>query len=291
MAFSDYVSLVFGKKPVWLYRFVVGGVSYHYTSKASGYTTPANRPNTEFPSGQVWTATALYRGEIYQTVKANRNDTYVRMATSNALMAAAIANRDDENMTVDIWQGFIGDTDNEFKLMFTGRVVEIEPALVYTTLICETTISQTRRSSVAQVVQRSCRHAHYFTNADGGGCGLNVTDFQVTADCFDQTGRTLTVPDANTQDDGYYLAGMLEYDSKFYMVEKHVGDQLTIESPVEGLTAAIDADTNSPPFVQVKIAPGCNLTIDQCNARFDNVKNFGGFADMDENPFDGRSIA
>lgn len=288
MAFADYISLVFGKRQVWLYRVVVGGVAYHYTSRGAGYTTPANRPSTEFPAGQVWTSAPILRGEIMETVKANRSETWLRVPTSNALAAALISNEDVTKATVDIWTGFIGDTDNEFRLMFSGRVVEIEPALIATTIICDTAISEARRSSVAQVVQRSCRHAHYFTNSDGGGCRLNLADWQVTAGATAAVGRTITVPDAASEDDGHYLAGILEYDGAEYMIQNHVGDTLTVETPVAGLADAIDAADPTP--VDVLIAPGCDLTVQNC-AAFDNLDNFGGFNDMTDSPFDGRSIA
>ena len=288
MSFASYVSRVYGKRPVWLYRVVVGGTAYHYTSKGGGYTTPSNSPNADFPSGQVWTSAPIQRGEIYLTVKANRNDTWLRLPTANALSAAVIANDDVNEITVEIWQGYIGDPDNEFQMMFTGRVVEVEPALIATTLICETTISQSRRSSVAQVVQRPCRHAHYFTNADGGGCRLNLGDWQETLAATVSTGRSVTVPDAALVSDGYYLAGILEYGGVEYMIESHIGQVLVLEKEAAGLAAAIAA--NNPAQEDVILAPGCNLTITNCDA-FNNVENFGGFNDMTDSPFDGRSIA
>lgn len=285
MAFSDFLALAFGRRPVWLYRISIGAVDYHFTSRGSDYTTPANRPSTDYPSGQLWTSAPIIRGEIYQAAAANRSDTWIRMPTLNAAMQAIILNADSSDMSVAIWQGFLGDPDNEFVLQFTGRIVSVERDLLLTTVVCDTALSEAESSSVAQVVQRPCRHAHYFTNADGGGCRLTLADFQTSAPCTAVVGNTLTVPLAALQPDGTYLAGILEYDSVEYMIIGHTGSTLVVESEALGLAAAVALGTTN-----VLIAPGCQLTPDNCND-FGNILNFGGFPDMLETAFDGRSIA
>lgn len=285
MSFASYISRIFGKKPVWLYRIEVNETVYHYTSRAAGYTTPNDSPTTDFPTGQVWSAVSIIRGEIYQTTLANRNDTWVRLATRNAAISQILNNSDFDQIKLDIWQGFVGDPDDEFVQHFSGRLVEVEADLILTTLTFETSITESSRSSVAQVVQRPCRHAHYFTNADGGGCGLTLADHQLSAEATVIDGRAITVPMAALQPDGTYLAGILEYDSKEYMIQSHVGEVLTIENEPPGLADAVALGETF-----VLIAPGCDLTIENCN-EFDNVLNFGGFETMRDSEFDGRSIA
>lgn len=287
MSFADYVARVFGKKPVWLYEITIAATSYHYTSRGAAISTPANVPSTDFPSGQTWAPRAIKRGSVLFTVKAAKSNTWISLPTSDAVAAAAIAGADVSTATVRIWQGYIGDPDNEFRLIFTGRVVSMEPGLITTQLNCETSITESRRSSVAQVVQRPCRHAHYFTNADGGGCRLNLADWQQTVTATAATGRVLTVPAAANENDAHYLAGILTYDGNEYMIERHEGEILTIETEVPGL--ADEIALADPPGASVQIAPGCNLTAENCNA-FGNLVNFGGFNDMTDSPFDGRSI-
>lgn len=285
MSFSSFVSRVFGRRPVWLYRLEVDGVSYHLTSKGGGYETPNNRPTTEFPTGQVWLSCPIVRGELFQTSQANRTDTWVRIPTLNASASAIIHSSEVTAVKLTIWQGFIGDPDNEFVMQFSGRVVEVEADMLLTTLVCETSITEGARSSVAQVVQRPCRHAHYFTNADGGGCGLDLAAHQQSAEVTTISGRVLTVPLAAAQSDGVFLAGILEYDAKEYMIQSHIGEVLTLENEPPGLSDAVAAGATN-----VLIAPGCNLTIENCDL-FNNRENHGGFPDMDQSEFDGRSIA
>lgn len=284
MAFSDYITRIFGKRPVWLYRITVGATEFHYTSKGAGYTTPNDRPTTDYPTGQVWAGATVNRGEIFQSAASNRTDTFIRLLTSDPATVAMRSNK-YEDVTVTIWQGYIGDPEDEFVLQFAGRLVRYEGDLLLTTLTFDTDLSDAARSSVAQVVQRPCRHVHYFTDANGEGCRLNLADYQQSAEVTVVSGRSLTIPLAAMQPDGNYLAGVLEYDGKEYMIESHIGEAIVVETIVDGLEAAVALGTTN-----VLIAEGCNLTIQRCE-EFGNLDNHGGFNDMLKSEFDQRSLA
>jgi len=285
MAYADYEGLLFGKFPVWLYRITVDGVAYHYTPKAGGYITPNNSPSTDFPTGQVWAWTSINRSDIYQTVKETRSDLTCQVFTRSTIAQLIIQNPDTQRVEIEIWQGFKNDPDQEFALFYKGSLDDHEPAMVLTNLIFSTSVSEAAKSSVAQVVQRTCRHAHYFTNADGHGCRLTLSDFQTSLEVTAVSSRTLTVPAAANEVDGYYLAGILEYAGVEYMIQSHVGETLLIEKVVPDLETAVGVGTTN-----VLLARGCNGTIQTCQT-FDNLVNFGGFNNMKDSKFDGRSIA
>lgn len=285
MALSDYLGLVFGKREVWLYQLTVGSSVYHYTSRGGGFTSPIDSPNTDFPAGQVWTGNFVERGEIFQTARAQKSDMWLRLARTDAAAIEVRENPGEVISRVSVWQGFSDDPDSEFRLMFTGRMIDVETDWLVTTMTFDSAVSLGSRSSVAQVVQRLCRHAHYFTNGDGGGCRLDVEDWYQTAEATVALSRTVTVPLAAAQPDGTYLAGLLRYDGFEYLIQSHLGSDLQIENVPAGLAAAIALGTTN-----VEIAPGCQLTIENCDA-FNNTVNFGGFPYMKDSAFDGRSIA
>lgn len=292
MAFSDYIARVFGRRPVWLYEITVAGQSFHLSAKATGHTTGANRPDDTFPTGQQFLPSAIRRGEIIESSLANRVDTWVRIPTFEPAIQALLDRGDNDSATIKIWQGYLGDPDEEYLVRFVGRVTSVEPTLILTTLNCEPDMTEMSRSSVAQLMQRPCRHAHYFTNSDGGGCGLNLADFQQAAPATSVNGFDVTVPLAALQPDGAFLAGIFEYNGIEYMIENHEGEVLSLEAEVPGLADDIAADLalSVPVGVDVLIAEGCNLTSERCN-EFANIENFGGFRWMLDTPFDGRSIA
>lgn len=283
MAFADYLSQVFGKRAVWLYRIAIPGVAtYHITSRGRDYTSSADKPDDTFTSSQEWTSTAVLNGGVTQTTRAERAEVRVSLPTTGPIAQAILAYDGQGDIAVTIWQTFAGDPDEEYALKFTGRVVSIQPSLLIVTLVCEEGFTAMARSSVAQVMQRLCRHAHYFTTADGGGCRLDVDDWKQVVSITAAVGRVVTVPLAALQPDGTFTAGILFWGGDEYFVESHIGNALTLEKVPPGLAAAVPEDAD--------LVPGCNLTPEICSATFSNIANFGGFWFMAETPFDGRAL-
>lgn len=286
MSFASYLERVFGKRPVWLYRIEIpGGATYHITSRGRDFTSGAGKPEASYVSGQVFATTAIMNGGVTRTTQSERAEVGLTMPTIHPIAQAVLGYDRQADIKVTIWQTFAGDPDEEYALKFSGRVVRVQAGYLTVALICEEGFTAMRRSSVAQVIQRLCRHAHYHTNEDGGGCQLELADWQQAMSITEATGRVLTVPLALAQPDGTFTAGILEWAGQEFFIESHVGEDLTLEREPPGLAAALalgDEDT--------LVAPGCNLTPETCLA-FDNIANFGGFWWMTESPFDGRSIA
>lgn len=290
MAFSDFIARVFGKKTLYFYRFEVGSETFHIVGRAINFTTGNNQPNADFPTGQEFTSTSIKHGEIIQSNLANRSDTWFRLPTRNPVVQAILDYDEPSKIRITVWKTYLGDPDEEFIQRFSGRLVSHQADLILTTLNAEFAITEMQRSSVAEVVQRPCRHAHYFTNSDGGGCRLTLSDWQQPAPVTVSSGRTVTVPLAALQPDGFYLMGILEYDGVEYLIESHSGSELVLEKAVPNLADDI-ADANMiPEDLDVLIAPGCNLTKPNCDF-FENGINFGGFEAMLDSPYDGRSVA
>lgn len=282
MAFKDYLSQVFGKRGLWLYRIVIPGVAtYHITSRGRDYLSSAGKPDATFVSTTNWTSTAILNGGVTQTTQAERAEVKISLPTTGAIAQAILAYNGQGDIAVTIWQTFDGDPDEEYALKFTGRVVSIQPGLLAVALICEEGFTAMSRSSVAQVMQRLCRHAHYFTSDDGGGCRLNVDDWKQAVSITSITGRVVTVPLAALQPDGAFTAGILFWGGGEYFVQAHVGAALTLEMVPPGLAGALPEDAD--------LVPGCNLTPENCVV-FGNIENFGGFWFMTETPFDGRAL-
>ena len=283
MAFADYLGQIFGKRQVWLYRITVPGVAtYHITSRGRDYTSSASKPDATFTSTTNWTSTAILNGGITQTTNSNRAEVNISLPTSQTIAQAILNYTGQSKVSVSIWQTFAGDPDEEYALKFVGRVITVRPGLMATTIVCEEGFTAMARSSVAQVMQRPCRHAHYVTAQDGGGCRLNVNDWKQAVTITAITGRVVTVPLASAQPAGSFTAGILFWNGGEYFIESHSGASLTLESVPPGLAAALPEAAD--------LVPGCKLTPQNC-LLFNNIANFGGFWFMTETPFDGRSIA
>lgn len=280
MSFSVYLGQVFGKRAVWLYRVSIpGGTTYYVTSKGSDYQSSAGKPDVSFASARTWVSTPILNGGITQTAKSEKAEVAINLPTSGAMAQEILAYDDQDDVTVAIWQTFNGDPDEEYAVKFVGRVVKVQPGLIATSLVCEEGFTTMARSSVAQVMQRLCRHAHYFTTSDGGGCRLNVDDWKQSVSLTSATGKEVTSADFILQPDGTYTAGILFVDGVEYFIQSHVGQTLTLERPLSSGAFPRSA----------QVAPGCNLTPANC-LTFSNIANFGGFWFMTETPFDGRAL-
>jgi hypothetical protein len=293
MSFANYVARVFGKTAIWVYRIEVPGETFHLTGwpfngAVKGWVSGADRPDLSYPAGVQFDFAGINRGEITETTASTRSEVWVSLPTLHPAMVAAQAWDEPEEITVTVWVTYLDDPDEEYVLRFSGRVTGIEPGKVLSRLICEDALTEMDRASAAQVASIDCRHNHYFTEADGTGCTLDLADWQQTAPVTAVTAKVLTVPLAALQPDGTYRLGILEHAGTEYLIASHVGETLTLDRVVPGLAAAVALDP-----VDVLIAPGCDKKIATCVDRFDNVLFFGGNPGMvrGETPFDGRSIA
>jgi hypothetical protein len=293
MAFADFVARVFGKTAVWVYRIEVPGDTYHLTGwpfdvSVGGWQSGADRPSDAYPTGQLFDFTGISRGEITETTASSRSEVWVSLPTSHPAMIAAREWDEPEEIRVTIWVTYLDDPDEEYVTRFIGRVTSIEVGQVLSRLICEDALTEMDRASAAQVASVLCRHTHYFTEADGSGCTLDIEDWLQAALVTAATGKILTVPAAALQPDGTFFLGILRYDGTEFLIARHEGETLQLDRIPPGLAAALSVGD-----VDVDIAPGCDLRAETCRDRFDNILNHGGltFMERGETPFDGRSIA
>ncbi|MHA3913841.1 hypothetical protein [Halovulum sp. GXIMD14793] len=288
MTFAATISKVFGKRPIWLYRFDIGPVAYEVTSNGAGHTTAAGAPDATYASTEFWTPQpGITHSRITQTTQSNRAEITIGLPTSSPIAQAVMQFNDVSEIGVTIWQTFTDDADQDYVVRFRGRVIAPRFGYVATTLACEAGFTRGRRTLLAPIMQRPCRHVHYFpreTDTPQVGCNLRLEDHQIAADVTAASGASLTVPVAALQPDGRYLAGILEYDGVEYDIIGHIGSTLLIERRIPALEDALVGGD-----VPVLIAPGCNLSPTDCEF-FNNIENFGGFPEMLDTPFDGRSI-
>lgn len=280
MTFAAISNLISGQRPFFLYLFRRGGVEYRFTSLPTDLTR-----TVAGVSGTVWTAAPISHGRIPYSSESYRSEFPITFPLSDAFARGFLAPLGIEPASVTVWRGFLNDPDAELVVKYKGTVIGGRPSesAGTITLVCMSGLSQLMRRGLSAVFQRPCRHVVYF-----GGCRLNLADHQTVATVSALTvdGLTATVAAAAGQDDGYYRAGIIEFNGAREMIVSHVGATLKLTAPLPGLAAQIAADGSA----SIKIAPGCNLTMSTCRTRFDNLNNFGGFPYISDTPFDGRSI-
>jgi hypothetical protein len=289
MTFAASLAKASGKKPVWLYRFTVGSTVFHVTRRPStlfggpGHVTAIGQPDATFLASQNWTPMPLEHGKLTQSSETARSEWDMMIPAQSALGIAIRDFTDISRITVKAWQTFSDDIDEEYVVRFDGRVARRKPGLITMSLVCETGISELKFQAHPSIIQRPCRHCHYFSPSepDEAGCRLDPDDFKVSMGAGPgSTSREVLVPDAGLSPDGHYTYGLMFHDGEEYFIESHVGTLITIDRPA----------TIIPFVTTVELAPGCDGSMTVCHGTFDNSLNHGGFPHITETPWTGWTV-
>lgn len=243
-----------------LYRFTIGVETISFTSSASPVIY----------QGVTYAPSAVTRDKIKQTQDINRDGIGLQFPRENEFARRILARPPDQVVTLTVYRRHFG--DNDTVTAFKGRVVGAKATNNAILLEIESVYTSVRRAGLRATYQTLCRHALY-----SPGCGLNRAQWGELGKVQSIAGLTITTNIAAQKPDGYYLAGIFQSGIYQRQITKHVGNDLTITEPIPGLTGGQD----------IEIFPGCNLTYDTCDQKFNNSVNFGGFTQIPgRNPFD-----
>jgi hypothetical protein len=294
MTFAASQAKKSGKRPVWLFRFIVGSEVWSVTKRGAslrgnpGHTTDAGAPDEDYIATQDWTPIVIDNGEIAQSSDAERQEFEITLATANVVGQSIMDYKGTADIQVKVWQTYLDDPDQEYVVKFSGRVRNFKAGILLTTLFCDDGLTDMDFNANPVVIQQPCPHCPYFTDPDdpdAPGCRLDPDDFKVAATVSAISRKTVTIAEAALSADGEYTYGLLIYGSTEIWIESHFGDQITIEARNVALETAL---LGGP--VDVFIAPGCDGSMSRCDGRFSNRLNRLGFDLIKDTPFDGRSL-
>ncbi len=166
-----------------------------------------------------------------------------------------------------IYQGHLEDGDNEFLVVWTGRILSgarKENKAVFT---CEPTVTAIKRSGLRRNYQFSCPHILY-----GSLCQANKNNATLNMRIITLTTNRLTFSDNwTTHPVSKYIGGLVHWQGRYGVERRTVirinnGKELSLSGPTTGL--------NAGEFVFV--AMGCNHQMTDCENLHDNILNFGG---------------
>ncbi|MDR2550027.1 MAG: DUF2163 domain-containing protein [Desulfobulbus sp.] len=166
--------------------------------------------------------------------------------------------------------------DNEFVLLWKGRITGCKWAGSVATLTSESVFTLFRRAGLRRVYQIGCPHPLY-----GPACRLNANAWQVAGIAATVNGNAVTVAAAANRPAGYFTGGMLRAGSEYRMIVAHSGNRIVL----------VDAMADLAEGAAVTLWPGCDRSTGCCNDRFRNLDNFGGLPFLPgKNPFSGDAL-
>lgn len=257
-SFSALEASLEGSRPVELFTFSLGPVSWDYTSSADDVTV----------AGRTFVAVPLTRTALAIGTEDRGRTTTFTLPASLPFPASYIATAPGQKATVSVF-GYQRDESPAppLRLKYRGTVAEV---------------SFPENGAVAEVVTRSveagglgrslprygqgaqCEHVLY-----GPGCGVNPAPFQVIGPVSVETGALLTVPAASSKPDGYFLRGVarLTTGGDYRLIVAHTGGgviRLTHPFP----SAVIGAD--------LQLQAGCDHLYEGGCAFYANQGNYSG---------------
>lgn len=276
MTYDQYASKRFGAKEIWLVEISTAFLTERFCSGLiKSYTTGLDVPEAGYAASTVWNRGAVIRGDLQLNDNGQSSIDFIlphsSVAASNALISSA-----EQEISVKLFHGYSNDPDDEFIIFFQGSVIKVFPRWNGIKLACVDLSSLFSTKIPGRVIQRDiCPYALF-----SPGCGLVKTDFEDIHSLTVINDSQVTIPTADDTSSNFYEKGLLEYNGEIKLITSQVNEVLTLSSPL--------STTDSPPF-NVKLTRACFKRKTDCLS-FNNKLNFGAFEQLNDSPYDGRSI-
>jgi uncharacterized phage protein (TIGR02218 family) len=169
------------------------------------------------------------------------------------------------------------------KTIWIGRVLNAWWSIGHATLTCQSLFTRLKQPGLRRIYSKNCPHLLY-----GAECAADPAAFAatVTLEATAAGGFELLATGLAARPDGYYSGGRVSYDAGAGLVHvrgirEHAANRIVITHPIPGI----------PGGAVLSVLPGCDRTVTTCQAKFANLRNYGGFPYMrDKNPFGSSSV-
>jgi uncharacterized phage protein (TIGR02218 family) len=269
MSFDPYESSVEDGQPVELYTFVIGAATYRYTS---------DQKDISVDTFGDFTAIPISRGKITASREKNGDLVEVRLPVSTPIALNYVLSVPGERVFLTIRRMHRPDVDQEAIVIFDGSVqqVRFEDNRTVAALSVASLAASENRQMPRLAFSGLCGHMLYDAR-----CQIDETDgaFRFTGSVSIVSGALITVPGAgafNALPD-FFEFGYVKFGTDFRPIIKQSVDVLTLQLPF----------TLSPLGQSVIVNAGCkHRLVTDCQDKFANVENFGGFPFVPlRNPF------
>lgn len=253
MVYHLYEISAHDSEPVELYTFTRGANVFRYTSADEDHER----------GGFTYTATPLSRGSIKQDLEAAKQPLELEGVKDLEVVQTYRSSPSANVTTVKIQR--LHEGDDGIVTLWLGRIVNVKFGERTCKIRCEPFFTSLKRSVLRMRYQTNCPHALYST-----ACTMLPSTWVVEATLSGANGTQLISGEFAGYDDGYFTGGYVVWDNAGVLERRaildHVGTDLTIDLPFEGMPGNADVDAY----------PGCDHTLATCRDKFSNLDNYGG---------------
>ena len=234
-----------------LYRIVVGGAVYYYTSYSEDYIFQSN----------TYLKRPLKRSEFSFSDRLRAVRVRVSAPIAGPFLQF-IATAPPQLIEIKITRVFV-DTPTDYLQIFQGYVISVVIEGNVASVECESETRLLRNKIPKYLFQATCNHILF-----DAGCAILEGDYDVSAVLSGVTGPILVSSTFAGYADGYFLQGIVKFThptlgQDIRLITNHVGDTITLQVPFSGI--AIGST--------VTAYPGCDKSYDTCLAKFNNLAN------------------
>jgi len=254
--------------PIEIYEFKRGvSESFHLTSHNEPVVFQSN----------TYLPTQLERASVEQNTEIERAELKLKIQRDAPILNNFVAFPPTEIMTLTIFRKHGNDLLEEFITVWKGRVLTVEWSGSEASIACEPIFTSLKRPGLRRKMQAQCPHILY-----GAECALNNLAFQVIGTVSSFALNVVSAPEwvgvAGNFDGGYLVFESNQFRS---VVADDGAGNITLVTPFVGLQVGS----------LVEGFPGCKHNLDDCDVKFSNVLNYGGFPYVPrKNPFGGTVI-
>lgn len=241
-------------RPVELYTFMRGALSYRYTSANVDRTVAFN----------LYTSAPIERDKIEQGPEINRSGLSITVPRDFPIAQLYMISPPTDVVSLILQQYHEG--DGELAVIWSGRVLGVSFMDSKAKIELEPIGTSVRRNGLRRMYQKLCPRVLY-----SASCGVSASTYRVSA-VADVSGVTVTAGVLGTHADGYWKGGYIEWPIAGGLTERrfifdHVGTSIELDMPPVGLVSG----------TLVTFYPGCDHTLgtNGC-AKFSNQVNYGG---------------
>lgn len=267
---------------------------YKFTYRDTVYTiTSADEP--EMFNGDLYTCEPIGRTEILNKNEIAKENIDIMFDPQNEFAKSIANSLLEDSISLSIFK--IDTSTGQRNIVMKGRVARTKRDASKITLTFETLYTSLERLGLRRKYQRSCPHVLFHRAT----CKLNKDDWSKFAWVVDNSldMREFNLRIIENVAGGVIAGGMISYENNVmrFVTGQH-GSKITLIRECEELANDVTATGwgnlwggSAWHQVKIEIYPGCSRTTDDCNIKFSNLLNYGGFPFIPfKNPFGGTSI-
>lgn len=267
MSFPDFEESLWHGEPIDLFLFTYG----------TGATEFYAYVDCEIPvihEGKTYVPYPVERDAINSSGSLDKSGLSMKIDGNAGVAELFRVYPPSQPVSMVIKQGHVGDPDQDFRVIWTGKVMSCGWEGNIATLTCEPVSTSMLRTGLRRHYQYGCPHALYMGNATGG-CRADKAVATETVTVTGITGSLLSLPAGwnGARDKAKFLNGLVEWTNPTGSV---------IRRSVLKVNAATNVITMGGPIpdlatgASVSVILGCNHQMTDCADLHNNINDFGG---------------